>query len=248
MEVLAVHAEVQRSVSPGQAKPSALNPGLPRWMDVVLASIALVIALPVLVIAAVAVRLSSPGPVIFRQQRVGKAGQRFQLLKFRSMRPNTKSFEVTSADDPLITSVGRVLRRTKIDELPSLWNVVRGDMSLVGPRPEVPSLVDLKDELWAAVLAVRPGVTDWVTLSLRNEEIVLARAQGQGTDAELFYRKLQRWKMRSSASYLRKRSAWSDLEVLVQTALTIVGLRAATPPTMAEIEAATIDQTSLPEQ
>lgn len=204
----------------------------------------LVVTLPVLAIAAIAVRVSSPGPVLFRQQRVGKAGRNFELLKFRSMRTNAKSFKVTSADDPLITAVGRVLRRTKVDELPSFLNVVRGDMSLVGPRPEVPSLVDMNDPLWDEVLAVRPGLTDPVTLALRNEERLLAEARSRVGDVELFYRRLQRWKLRSYAAYLRRRSAWTDLVVLIQTALTIVGAKSADSPTMTDIEAANVPQQS----
>jgi lipopolysaccharide/colanic/teichoic acid biosynthesis glycosyltransferase len=221
-----------------------LRPGLPRWLDVLLAAIALVLSLPVFLVAAVAVRLSSAGPVIFRQQRVGKAGQRFQLFKFRSMRPNTKSFEVTSADDPLITSVGRVLRWTKIDELPSFVNVLRGDMSLVGPRPEVPSLVDMRDRLWDEVLSVTPGLTDPVTLALRNEERLLAEARRQVGDVERFYHQLQRWKLRNYCAYLRRRSAWTDLGVLIQTVLVVAGARPTNAPTVTDIEAANGPQPS----
>jgi hypothetical protein len=152
------------------------------------------------------------------------------------MRQNGKGLQVTASGDPLITSVGRFLRRTKLDELPSLWNVVRGEMSLVGPRPEVPSLVDLNNALWRKVLAAQPGVTDPVTLVLRNEGELMAQAQRRFGDMELFYRRhLQRWKLDGYARYLRQRTPWADIRILLQTLLAVVGWRPAGPPTLNDI-------------
>jgi lipopolysaccharide/colanic/teichoic acid biosynthesis glycosyltransferase len=116
--------------------------------------------------------------------------------------------------------VGRFLRRSKLDELPQLWNVVRGDMSLVGPRPEVARYVDMQDPVWQRVLRVRPGITDPVTLQLRDEEALLAGVEG---DRERFYREeLQPEKLRQYAAYLENRSAWADVKVLYKTVLAVL--------------------------
>lgn len=191
------------------------RPGLPRMVDAGLALLALVLLTPILLLVALAVRLSSPGPVLFRQQRIGQFGRPFMFVKFRSMVPRAEGIGVTAADDPRITSVGRWLRRFKLDELPQLWNVAVGDMALVGPRPEVPRYVDNSDPRWAEVLAARPGLTDPVTLQLRNEEGLLAAG---GRDAEEFYRRvLQPWKLDGYIAYLRQRTPASDMRVLLGT-------------------------------
>jgi lipopolysaccharide/colanic/teichoic acid biosynthesis glycosyltransferase len=128
--------------------------------------------------------------------------------------------QVTSARDPRITSTGRILRQTKLDELPTLWNVLRGDMAFVGPRPEVPRYVNLEDPRWQAVLRTKPGITDPVTVSLRNEEALLAQVKG---NAEEFYvNEVQTLKLNGYLAYLETRSRRSDLRVLVQTIWAIV--------------------------
>ena len=200
--------------------------GLPRPVEALLAGLGLVAAAPVVALAAAAVAAGSSGPVLFRQIRVGKGGKPFTLYKLRTMRSGAPGALVTAGSDPRITPVGRLLRRWKLDELPELWNVVRGDMSLVGPRPEVPRYVDLDDPRWRGVLAVRPGLTDPVTLTLRDEEGLLARATG---DPERYYRRqLQPWKLRGSLDYLARRSWASDLGVLAATAWRL--FRPAPPP------------------
>ena len=154
--------------------------GIPRPIEAALAAVGLVAVAPIVGVAALAVRASSPGPAFFRQTRVGRGGVRFTLMKLRSMRSNTTGVQVTAGDDPRITPVGRFLRRYKLDELPALWNVVRGDMSLVGPRPEVPEYVDCSDPTWVSVLQARPGLTDPITLELRDEEQRTALADVRG--------------------------------------------------------------------
>ena len=156
----------------GDPEPS----GIPRPIEVLAAALGLILSLPVLAIAGLLIRGSSRGPILFRQQRVGRSGKPFDLFKLRTMRQDAGGPQVTARGDRRITPVGRALRMTKLDELPQLWNVVRGDMALVGPRPEVPRYVRMEDPLWKEVLRVRPGITDPVTLKLRDEESVLARA------------------------------------------------------------------------
>lgn len=165
---------------------------------------------------------------------MGRGGRPFELIKLRSMRVENKGAEVTAQGDARITRVGRLLRKTKLDELPELWNVARGELSLVGPRPEVPKYVDLGDPLWQEVLEARPGITDPVTLRLRNEEALLGRQK----DPEGFYTAvLQPYKLRGYVAYLERRSAWSDLRVLWHTLLTVLTPSRTPPPSIDELRA-----------
>lgn len=188
-----------------------------------MAAVALVLLSPLLALAALAVALSSRGPVLFRQQRVGRGGRAFEMLKFRTMKVGDGGAQVTAAGDARVTAVGRVLRRLKLDELPELWNVLRGELALVGPRPEVPRFVDLEDAAWRRVLAERPGITHPVTLRLADEEGLIAAVGG---DPERFYREeLLPWKLAGYLEYAARRTAWSDLGVLAATAAGLLGLR-----------------------
>lgn len=186
-----------------------------RLFDMAVAAAALVLLVPVLAAAAVAVAFSSPGPVLFRQTRVGRGGERFTLLKFRSMRM-APGASITVAGDRRVTRVGEFLRRYKLDELPQLWNVLLGDMSLVGPRPEVERYVDLKAPLWRAVLAVRPGITDPASLVYRNEEQVLA---AQSDPHRYYVEVLLPRKLELSAGYAASRTLATDLKILFLTAV-----------------------------
>lgn len=194
--------------------------GLPRPLEAAVAGVGLLLTLPILAISAAAVALTSRGPVFFRQTRVGREGKPFFLFKLRTMRPSSSGPQVTVSGDARVTASGRFLRAAKLDELPQLWNVLRGEMSLVGPRPEVPLYVNLEDPLWKTVLRVRPGLTDPVTLALRDEESILAAAPG---DPERFYREeLQPRKLREYARYLESRTWRTDLKILGKTALALV--------------------------
>lgn len=149
------------------------------------------------------------------------------------MRVGADGRGVTASGDLRITSVGKWLRRLKLDELPELWNVIRGDMSLVGPRPELPRFVDTDNPLWQEVLVVRPGLTDPVTLVLRDEEALLAAAPG---DPEAFYRQaLQPRKLQGSVDYLRRRSWLTDLGVLSRTVLALFSPNQARPEVLASL-------------
>ncbi|MEO8097266.1 MAG: sugar transferase [Acidobacteriota bacterium] len=181
--------------------------------------VSLLILSPLLLAVALAIALEDGSPILFRQQRVGHHGSSFEILKFRTMRARSGGREITLAGDDRITRVGRFLRRFKLDELPQLWNVVRGDMSLVGPRPEVPQYVDLQNPDWQAALAVRPGITCVSSVIYRDEGQLLASVE----DPDAYYREivLPR-KLRMSIHYLRRRTPLTDLGVIFTTLLVAV--------------------------
>ena len=213
-----MHAEVKLKGT-NAALPDARR-GLPRWVEASAALVGLVLASPIIALAGLGTVLSSGRPIFFRQKRVGQHGDTFDLHKLRTMRNSVGGPQITSNGDSRITRLGRFLRHTKLDELPTLWNVVRGDMSLVGPRPEVPRFVQLADPIWQRILAVRPGITDPVTLHLRSESELLAQVAG---DTEEYYAKeLQPAKLRGYVVYLEERTWRSDLKVLLQTFAAVV--------------------------
>jgi lipopolysaccharide/colanic/teichoic acid biosynthesis glycosyltransferase len=200
---------------PEEGSPPVVPGGLPRSVELVVAALSLVLCAPVVAVAGLLIGVSSRGPIFFRQERVGRSGKPFLIYKLRTMRNASDGALVTARGDDRITPVGCLLRKTKLDELPQLWNVLRGDMSLVGPRPEVPRYVDLENPLWIETLRVRPGITDPVTLMLRDEESLLARVVG---DPERHYREeLQPAKLRAYVAYLRSRSWRTDVKVLYRT-------------------------------
>jgi lipopolysaccharide/colanic/teichoic acid biosynthesis glycosyltransferase len=191
---------------------------MPRWIDIVLAAGGLIVLAPLMALLALAITLSSRGSVLFRQERVGRAGIPFEILKFRTMtlHPEVPGGRLTvGGQDPRVTCVGHLLRKFKLDELPQLWNVLKGEMKFVGPRPEVPEYVALWDEIQrATVLAVAPGITDPASIVFRNENEILARVE----DPERFYveRILPR-KLGMNARYLETRTAASDFGVIAET-------------------------------
>ncbi len=183
-------------------------------MERALCFCALVVLSPVLAAASLAVVIEDGRPILFRQVRVGRRGRPFQLLKFRSMRTAHSGTRITAAGDRRVTRTGRILRKFKLDELPQLWNVVRGDISLIGPRPEVPAFVDPADGTWQQILEVRPGITDLATLVYRNEEEIL----GGHPDPEYLYRhEVLPAKLRLNLLYMRNRSLVTDARLLFLT-------------------------------
>lgn len=199
---------------------SDFGTGLPRPVEVAVSFMGLVILAPLILLAGAAIVLTSGGPVFFQQRRIGQLGRVFVLYKLRTMQEGSSGSKVTANGDSRITRVGRILRQTKIDEIPELWNVITGDMSLVGPRPEIPDYVDLTMPEWQQVLRVRPGITDPVTLRLRNEERLLAGVAG---DREDFYlRTLQPFKLAGYLDYLNQRTWWSDILIIFQTFLCVL--------------------------
>lgn len=193
-----------------------------RLFDWVMSSLGLLALGPLLILIALAVKLDSPGPVFFRQERVGRFGVQFRIHKFRTMRhdPAGRGLQITVGADHRITRVGRFLRASKLDELPQLIDVWQGTMSLVGPRPEVPRYVahypaSLRDK----VLSVRPGITDIASIEYRDESAVLARA----ADPERAYiDEVLPHKLALAASYVDQASVWLDVRLILRTLRAIV--------------------------
>jgi lipopolysaccharide/colanic/teichoic acid biosynthesis glycosyltransferase len=197
--------------------------GIPRPIEAVKAAVFLILTAPLLLVISIVVLVGSGAPILFRQRRVGRGGNEFTMLKFRTMKLNDQKLQFTSADDGRVTGVGRLLRSLKLDELPELWNVVVGDLSLVGHRPEVPKYVDLDDPLWRQVLLERPGITHPVTLRLADESSLISEAGG---DLEGFYlSELLPFKLRGYIDYQEQRGFWQDVKVLVATAASMIGWR-----------------------
>ena len=184
-----------------------------RLVDVAASVAGLIVLSPLLVVVAVAVKLSSRGPVLHRGERVGRGGALFTLYKFRSMRVGAAGPAITAANDARVTAVGRFLRRTKLDELPQLINVLFGDMSLVGPRPEAPRYVALYDDEQRRILDARPGMTSPASLQYRDEE-----AQLVGEEWERHYvETIMPANLRIDLDYLGRRTVVSDLRVIAGT-------------------------------
>jgi lipopolysaccharide/colanic/teichoic acid biosynthesis glycosyltransferase len=187
---------------------------LKRTIDILVASLALLLISPLLALIAICIKLDSPGPVFFRQERVGQFGRLFRIFKFRTMTvaPVKVDMQLTVAGDPRITRVGYWLRLSKFDELPQLLDVLRGTMSLVGPRPEVPKYVEHYPAAWRErLLSVRPGVTDFASVHFRNENDLLAQAD----DPEREYlRVILPNKLQYSLHYVENQSLVNDFQVI----------------------------------
>jgi lipopolysaccharide/colanic/teichoic acid biosynthesis glycosyltransferase len=193
-----------------------------RALDVTVAVIGLLLTSPLWPVIAIAVRVGSPGPVLFRGERIGRGGVPFSILKFRSMTVEaaTEGPAITVGGDARVTRVGRGLRRTKLDELPQLLNVLRGDMSIVGPRPEAPSFVARYDAEQRELLRWRPGITGAASIAYRDEEALLAAA---GDDWETYYAStVMPAKARLDIDYCRQRTVLSDLRLIGRTIATVV--------------------------
>ena len=198
-----------------------------RALDLMLAFFGVLLFSPVFAVLAIAVRLSSPGPIIFRQQRVGRMGELFTIYKFRTMeaQPQPKGLSVTRHGDRRVTSVGRLLRRYKLDELPQLVNVLRGDMSLVGPRPKLPD----HQHRQAQCMPFRPGITGAATLVFRCEEEMLRQIPEEQIEAFCKY-KLTPYKANLDYEYAERCTFGSDLALMLRTAEVCLIRSKARPP------------------
>ncbi len=196
-----------------------------RSMDIALASTGIAVTWPAMVAIASAIALEDKQSAFFVQQRVGKDGEPFSLIKFRTMtnRPNpNEGIQITVGDDPRITKIGKLLRNARLDELPQLFNILRGDMSVVGPRPEVPHYVAHYTQEQMKVLSVRPGLTDPATLAYRHE----AQRLAQSSDPETTYiNEIMPEKLAMNLEYLSQRNTLTDITIFAKTILTVVGDR-----------------------
>ena len=194
---------------------------LKRLMDVVISGCALLVLWPLLLLIALAIKLDDPGPVFYRQVRVGRNGKEFRIFKFRTMvvDADKKGLQITVGRDSRITRVGAFLRKTKLDELAQLLNVLTGEMSFVGPRPEVPKYVDLYTPYQRQVLLVRPGITDYASIAYRNENDLLEGAQ----DPERMYiDEIMPAKIELNMRYLHEISPLSDIRLILKTIAAVV--------------------------
>jgi len=191
---------------------------LKRCIDIALRFLVLMLLSPILIAVVLAVRLCSGSPILFRQERIGLRFRRFYILKFRTMRVASGP-SVTVAGDDRITRDGRFLRRTKLEELPRFGNVLRGDMSLVGPRPEIPEYVDLLREPYRTVLTVRPGITDLASIHFRNEEEVLSRT---AEPLREYAERVLPAKLDLAEENIRTHTVLGDISILFRTAASIV--------------------------
>lgn len=192
-----------------------------RLFDIVVSSAGLLLAAPVLAAIAIAIKIDCPGPVFYRGMRIGRNGKPFRMFKFRTMVPNADKMggPSTASDDPRLTRMAGFLKKYQLDELPQLIDVFRGEMSLVGPRPEVKVYVDMYTEEEKAILTVRPGMTDYASLWDFHEGEVL---RGSQDPEKTYMEKIRPEKIRLQLKYVRERSLVVDLRILLMTLKKVV--------------------------
>lgn len=194
---------------------------LKRLLDFIIVFIGLLVLVPFFLIVAILIKLDSSGPVFYMQERVGRNGTIFKLFKFRSMRIDSdKSVLITIGKrDPRITATGYFLRKFKIDELPQLLNVLKGEMSLVGPRPEVEKFVKLYTADQQRVLSVKPGITDYASIEFRNENELL---EGKADPIDFYVREIMPEKLRLNLMYIDNQSLLTDIRIIFKTLFLII--------------------------
>ena len=192
-----------------------------RAMDIAISAAALCVLWPVLLLIALAIVVDDPGPVFYRQVRVGRGGRPFRIFKFRTMvvDADKKGLSITVGRDSRITRVGAFLRKTKLDELAQLLNVLAGQMSFVGPRPEVPRYVELYTPYQRQVLLVRPGITDYASIAYRNENDLLA---GADDPERMYIETIMPDKIELNMKYLREISPLTDVRLILRTVLAVI--------------------------
>lgn len=206
--------EIRLASSPARRSTRIAARRLRRAFDVICAAAGLALLVPLLAMIALVIKLDDGGPILFSHLRIGKGLRKFRLLKFRTMIPaSAGGSTVTSPGDTRVTRVGRYLRKYKLDELPQLVNVFRGEMQLVGVRPQMERFVDIFHEQYAELLQDLPGITDLATLSFRNEE----RFFFQGSIEEQYVKRIMPIKLQLALKYARTRTFFSDLEIILRT-------------------------------
>ena len=199
--------------------PSAATMACKRAFDILCSFLGLTVLSPVLLVVSVLVAVTSPGGVFFRQERIGKDGKPFCIFKFRSMRKDNAGLKITTGNDSRITPVGRFLRKSKIDELPQLINVLVGDMSLVGPRPEVADYVDLYTPYQRQVLLVRPGITGLASIRFRNENDLLTASDDPN---RTYIEQIMPRKIDLDLEYIPHASVFYDIKLIFQTFAVVI--------------------------
>lgn len=195
---------------------------LKRLFDIVVSFCGIVILFPLIVIVSILIKLTSKGPVLFKQVRVTKNGRLFKIYKFRTMRENSEgNKQITVGNDSRITGVGHILRKTKLDELPQLFNVLKGEMSLVGPRPEVPKYVELYTKEQREILKVSAGITDYASIYFSNESELLGEAENP---EEFYIKKIMPYKIELNKKYIKEIGIVTDIKLIILTILKILGL------------------------
>ena len=199
--------------------PSAATMACKRAFDILCSFLGLTVLSPVLLVVSVLVAVTSPGGVFFRQERIGKDGRPFRIFKFRSMRKDNAGLKITTGNDSRITPVGRFLRKSKIDELPQLINVLVGDMSFVGPRPEVADYVNLYTPYQRQVLQVRPGITGLASIRFRNENDLLTASDDPN---RTYIEQIMPKKIELDLEYIPHASVFYDIKLIIQTFAVVI--------------------------
>lgn len=199
--------------------PSAATMACKRAFDILCSFLGLAVLSPVLLVVSVLVAVTSPGGVFFRQERIGKDGRPFRIFKFRSMRKDNAGLKITTGNDSRITPVGRFLRKSKIDELPQLINVLVGDMSFVGPRPEVADYVNLYTPYQRQVLLVRPGITGLASIRFRNENDLLTASDDPN---RTYVEQIMPRKIDLDLEYIPHASVFYDIKLIFRTFAVVI--------------------------
>ncbi|MDP7319711.1 MAG: sugar transferase [Bacteriovoracaceae bacterium] len=192
--------------------------------DFSISIIAFTFFLPLFMVISALIKLGSKGPIFFKQVRVGKDGKEFKIFKFRTMITDaeTKGLQLTVGKDPRITSIGHILRKYKLDELPQLINIIKGEMSFVGPRPEVPKYVSMYNEEQKKVLQVKPGITDVASLEYIDENELLKDAINP---EKMYIEKIMPAKLELNYKYIQNQSLFLDIKIIFQTIFKIMGVK-----------------------
>lgn len=197
-----------------------------RLFDIIVSFFGLLILSPIFITFAIAIKMESRGPIFYRGVRVGRYGRPFRIFKFRSMVQDAEKVGAssTSITDMRVTRIGRLIRKFKFDEFSQLINVLLGDMSIVGPRPEVQKFVDLYTDEEKQILAVRPGITDWSSIKFHNEGEIIETSGIMDAD-EAYVKLIRPEKLRLQLKYVRERNLWIDIKIIISTVLTLLSTR-----------------------
>lgn len=193
-----------------------------RIFDLLFSCLGLIFLTPLFLLIAILIKLDSPGPILFRQERVGRKGKIFKVYKFRTMIKEAEKQGIrftTPINDVRITKIGRILRKYNIDELPQLINVLKGEMSLVGPRPEVPEIVSLYSKEQKKVLSVKPGMTDLASLEFLKEGEIMSSAKDL---FQTYTQKVMPEKLKLNLKYIKEQSLWFDFKIIIKTIFKII--------------------------